>query len=128
MGIVRHDSVPGMSRVVVHQGVLYFTGHGARPEFVTPREQTAAVLQRLEELLVRFGSDKEHVLNALIFVKDISAYPEVSEVWQSWIPAEHAPACTLVEARISQESAWVEITLTAAVRGYAEAPSAGQEG
>lgn len=116
MGIERFDSVPGMSRAVVHKGLVYFTGHGARPEYVTPEEQTQAVLVRLEDLLTLYGSDKEHVLNAFIFIRDIAHYERIAAVWRDWIPAPFAPACTLVEAKLSQESLLVEITLTAAVR------------
>ena len=116
MKIERYDSVPGMSRAVVHNGVIYFTGHGARPEFVTPEEQTRAVLERLDGLLKQFGSDKEHVLNALIFVRDIACYEQVAAIWRAWIPAAYAPACTMVEGKPSQEYLHIEITLTAAVK------------
>ena len=74
MAIQRFDSVPGMSRAVIHNGVIYFTGHGARPEFTTPETQARAVLERLEGLLNQYGSDKEHVLSAFLFVKDIKDY------------------------------------------------------
>ncbi|HSK69430.1 MAG TPA: RidA family protein [Candidatus Limnocylindria bacterium] len=116
MAIQRFDSVPGMSRAVIHNGVIYFTGHGARPEFTTPRDQAQAVLARMDELLLRFGSDREHVLNAFLFVSDMRHYEEIASVWREWIPAQFAPASTLVEAKLSHEYLFLEVTLTAAVK------------
>ena len=53
--IPRRDVVPGMSRVVEYNGIAWFTGHSARPEFKTLATQSEAVMKRYAELFEQFG-------------------------------------------------------------------------
>lgn len=113
--IKRYDVNDRMSRVVVYNGVAHFCGHVAAPSNKTIEEQTAALLARYEELLEKFGSDKEHILTATIYLKDISLIDGMNKVWDQWIPKGCAPARACVQAPLAGEEFLVEIVMTAAV-------------
>ena len=69
--ITRRDVVPGMSRVVEYNGIAWFTGHSARPEFKTLATQSEAVMKRYAELFEQFGYKKENILMEYGYVRDI---------------------------------------------------------
>ena len=52
---------------------------------------------------------------ATIYLKDISYYDEMNEVWDSWIAEGHYPARACVEAALAERDLLVEIVVTAAV-------------
>ena len=61
------------------------------------------------------GSDKSKILMATIYLKDISYFDEMNEVWDNWVEAGHAPARACVEAALAEKELLVEIVVTAAV-------------
>ncbi len=116
MDVKRFDTGARMSRVVVHNNVAYFCGHVAAPDKVGIKEQTSALLARYEELLEKFGSDKDHILMATIYMKDIGMINEMNEVWDKWINPGHAPARACVEAKMAEDYILLEIVMTAAIK------------
>ena len=78
------------------------------------KEQTAGVLKNLEETLEKYGSDKEHILFAQVFLKDvIRDFDAMNEVWESWVVPGSEPARATVQAKMAKEEAMVEIIMTA---------------
>ena len=61
------------------------------------------------------GSDKSKILMATIYLKDISYFDEMNEVWDNWVETGHAPARACVEAALAEKELLVEIVVTAAV-------------
>ena len=53
--------------------------------------QTKETLENIDRVLAEIGSDKSKVLMATIYLKDISYYNEMNEVWDSWIAEGHYP-------------------------------------
>lgn len=104
MSIKRYDINKGSSRLVVHNGVAYFTGH-ASPRYQTLREQTAGVCRRYDELFAQFGLKKENIIMMNAYLKDINELPEFDEEWNKWVGEEHAPAGVAVQASPVQNSA-----------------------
>ncbi len=104
MSIQRYDVNKGSSRLVVHNGVAYFTGH-ARPNTPTLREQTAGLCKRYDELFEQFGLKKENIIMMNAYLKDINEIAEFEEEWNKWVGEEHAPAGVAVEASPVQNSA-----------------------
>ena len=48
------------------------------------KEQTAAILSKIENLLNQYGSDKKHILSATIYLKDIDAdFKDMNSVWDA---------------------------------------------
>lgn len=114
MEIIRYDAGPRMSRVVEYNGVLYFGGHVSHPKFKGIREQTEALTQRLDELFEEYGTDKDHMLSAMIHMKDISMIQEMNVVWEEWINDGNAPSRTCVEVELAEDYILLEITVVAA--------------
>ncbi len=103
MSIERYDVNKGSSRLVVHNGVAYFTGHAA-PTPATLREQTAALCRRYDELFAQFGLKKENIIMMNTYLKYINEIDEFKEEWGKWIGSEHGPAGVVVEAPPVQNS------------------------
>ena len=86
-----------MSKIVKHGGVAYLCGQVGAGETVA--QQTADCLDRVDTLLAEAGSDREHILQAIIWLADMSDFAEMNAVWDAWVPAGHAPARACGEAK-----------------------------
>ena len=107
--IVRRDVVPGMSRVVEYNGLAWFTGHSARPEFVGTLEQTKALCARYDELFAQFGYRKENLVMMYGFMADIEEYKDF-DAGKAGFECPDAPAAgVLVQARPSGEGNRLEL-------------------
>lgn len=73
----------GRCKTVTHGGMVWTvaTGKGA-----TVAEQTLAALALLETNLSEAGSDKHHIIDATIYLTDMSTKAEMDAVWCDWIP------------------------------------------
>ena len=117
MDIKRYEGNGRMSKAVVHNGVIYLSGqimHDAG-EGDCVIKQTQVVLEKIEQLLQKYGSGKDKLLTALIHLKDISLWAEMNTVWDKWIAPGHEPVRTTVQSALAGEHMLVEVTVTAAV-------------
>ncbi len=103
-----------MSKIVKHNGVVYLCGQVGAGDTVT--EQTQDCLARVDALLEEAGSDREHILQAIIWVADMADFAEMNAVWDAWVPAGHAPARACGEAKLARDVLKVEVIVTAAVK------------
>lgn len=115
MTIQRYEGNGRMSKAVVHHGIVYLCGQVAGSNS-NVKEQTRETLAKVEALLDKYGSDKNHLLSAVIHLKDMSLFNEMNEVWDDWILNGCEPARTCVEAKLAKENLLVEVTVTAAVK------------
>lgn len=115
MEIKRFETNERMSKVVLHNNTLYLCGQTHDEGDV--KEQTAAILSKIENLLNQYGSDKKHILSATIYLKDIDAdFKDMNSVWDDWVEKGFAPARACVEAKMAREALLVEISIVAAVK------------
>ena len=112
--IERMETGERMSKIVRHNGVVYLCGQVGAGESVA--EQTADCLSRTDHLLEQAGSDKEHILQAIIWISDMSYFAEMNAVWDNWVPKGHAPARACGEAKLARDVLKVEIIITAAIK------------
>lgn len=112
--IERIETKQRMSRIVKHNGVIYLCGQVCADATKGITEQTQTMLDKVDELLNKAGSDREHILSATIYIKDMKYFAEMNAVWDSWAPQGHAPARACVTANMAREELLVEITVTAA--------------
>lgn len=113
---VRFGEKSLMSDAVIYEGVAYLSGMvGRRGEDVA--SQTRAALEDLDEVLARVGSDRDHILSAIVWLSDIGEIGEMNAVWEDWFAPGRAPARATGEARLAREQYLVEITVTAAIKG-----------
>ncbi len=101
-----------MSKIVKHNGVAYLCGQVGNGETVA--DQTRDCLSRVDTLLKKAGSSRENILQAIIWVADMTDFDEMNEVWDVWVPDDHAPARACGEARLARPELKVEIIVTAA--------------
>lgn len=112
--IQRLETKPRMSRVVIHQGTIYLCGQVAKDANQGIEEQTQTMLDKVDELLLAAYSDREHLLSATIYIKDMQDFAAMNQVWDNWIPAGHAPARACVQASMARAELLVEISVVAA--------------
>lgn len=108
--------VPGRGRssVVVHNGLVYAV---ATDPFCASgiAAQTRNTLADLERLLVSAGSGKRGLIQATVYLSDISLKPDMDAEWIPWIgPEENWPqrACIGVDL---DEGYLIEVVVTAAL-------------
>lgn len=110
--IERIETSARMSRIVKHNGVAYLCGQvGDGP---TVADQTRDCLSRVDALLVKAGSSRDQILQAIVWLADMDDFTEMNEVWDAWVPAGHAPARACGEAKLARPELKVEIIVTAA--------------
>ena len=112
--IERLETGARMSRIVKHNGTIYLCGQVCADATKGITEQTQTMLDKVEALLLQAGSDKEHMLSATIYMKDMSVFAEMNAVWDNWVPQGHAPARACVEASMARDALLVEISVIAA--------------
>jgi enamine deaminase RidA (YjgF/YER057c/UK114 family) len=116
MTIKRIESGTRMSQAVVHNGTVYVAGQVAldAPN-KSVAEQTTAILARIDKLLADAGTDKRKLVQANIWLSDISKFDEMNKVWDAWVAPGSAPARATVESRLAAPQYSVEIAVVAAV-------------
>lgn len=114
MSIERLDTGTRMSQAVIHGDTIYLAGQVGDPGD-TAGEQTEQALQRVDELLARCGSSREHLLQVTIWVASMAAhFDEVNAVWDAWVPEGAAPVRAAGEAKLALPELKVEIIAVAA--------------
>lgn len=114
MTITREDRTGRMSGIVGFGDLIWLSGQTAEDRNADVREQVMSVLSKIDDKLERSGSDKHHILSATIWLKDISDFDAMNEVWDKWVSDESAPARATVEARLADPRLLVEIGIVAA--------------
>ncbi len=113
MSIERLHSGPRMSQAVIHGGIVYLAGQvGAPGEDATA--QTRAILASIDELLAEAGTDKSHLLTAMVWLADMADFAAMNVVWEEWIGGANAPTRATGEVRLATPDYRVEIIVTAA--------------
>ena len=113
MSIERIETKQRMSRIVKHNGIIYLCGQVCLDASQGITEQTITMLDKVDELLIKSGSDRQHILSATIYIKDMALFAEMNAVWDAWVPEGHAPARACVEASMAREELLVEISVIA---------------
>jgi enamine deaminase RidA (YjgF/YER057c/UK114 family) len=114
MSIARHDPSSILSQAVEHGSTVYLAGVVAKGLDKDIKGQTKEVLDEIDRLLAKSGSNKSKVLQAQIWVTDIRNRAPMNEVWTAWVDAKNLPARACVEAKLADPRALVEIMVIAA--------------
>ena len=105
-----------MSRIVVHNRTIYLCGQVCADATRDIAEQTETMLAKVDALLLQAGSDRQHMLSATVYLRDMKDFAAMNAVWDAWVPEGHAPARACVEARMARPELLVEISVVAAVK------------
>ena len=104
-----------MSKIVIHNDTVYLCGQVAKSSDDDINEQTRTMLDKVDDLLKQAGSDRQHILSATIYLKDMKYFSAMNEVWDAWVIEGHSPARACVEANLARAELLVEISVIAAV-------------
>ena len=115
------EAIGGYSRAVRSGDRIYVSGTTASGGcgvlgLKDAEEQTRAVLKIIIGAVESLGGNLSDIVRTRIYVKDISLWESVARV-HGEIFADVRPVCTLVEARLVDDSLLVEIEAEAVVAG-----------
>lgn len=110
--IERIETGPRMSKIVKHNGVVYLCGQVGDGTSVA--DQTRDCLSRIDTLLEKAGSSRKNILQAIVWLSDMSDFADMNSVWDAWVPEGHAPARACGESKLARTELKVEIIITAA--------------
>ncbi len=111
--ILRTDSSAILSKVVEYHGFIYSQGIVPRDKSAGITDQTKDVLSQIDELLEAHGTDNTRLLQAHVWLKNISDRDTMNQVWAEWLPNGQAPARAAVQAVLADPEWLVEIMITA---------------
>ncbi|MCM8559177.1 RidA family protein [Pseudomonas shahriarae] len=116
MTITRINSNSRLSGAVTYQDLVFLSGQvpGEGQDVGT---QTQEVLTKIDALLAEAGSDKDHLLNATIYLKNIQeGFAPMNDAWSAWLTPGQAPTRTTLQAELARPSVLVEISVIAVRR------------
>ena len=115
MSIERIETGARMSKVVIHSDTVYLAGFTAAKSLGEGlAEQTREVLAIIDGYLAKAGTDKTKILQAIIWLADMSTFAEMNKEWDKWVPQGCAPARACIEALLQGPEKKIEIEVTAA--------------
>ncbi|GLK69873.1 RidA family protein [Hansschlegelia plantiphila] len=114
--ITRYDSNGRLSKVVVHNGVVYLSGLTAKVKTPDAKAQTADILAQIDGYLKQGGSDKSRLLRVNIWLHDMAHFDAMNEVWDGWVDKDAAPSRATVMSPLAGDGInLVEMMATAVV-------------
>lgn len=106
-----------LANFVTYNGVVYLSGQVPTTTEEDIVLQTQEVLTKIDDLLEKAGSDRENLLSAQIWLKDMAQdFAKFNEIWEAWIGNYEPPARAAVEANMARPHVLVEIMVTAATK------------
>lgn len=107
------EGLPRISTVIAHGDTVYTCG--VTPEPVGDiKAQTRQVLERIDRLLHKAGTDKSKLLTAQVWLSDLKHFRDHNSVWNEWVDAENPPVRACVRSDLWHPDMLVEIAATAA--------------
>ena len=112
--IVRKQVNEKMSRIVEHNGTIYFAGIVSDDKELDIKVQAKRALEIADEKFKEAGTNKANLLRVEIFLKDIYRdFEAFNEVYKAWVPADDKPARACVQANMASHNTLVELVITA---------------
>jgi len=113
MTILREGTNERSSKIVKHNGVVYLSGQVGDGDSI--EEQSNDCLGRVDALLKQAGSSRENILQATVWLSNMSYFADFNTIWNEWVPTGHAPARACGEAKLARDILKVEVIVIAAV-------------
>lgn len=113
MTIQYFGQISRLSEATVANGFVFLAGMVPENTAVNVTEQTRDVLRQIDYWLAQCGSDKNHLLEATIFLPDLADYDAMNVAWDEWVNPQRAPARACVQAKLAKAEWAVEIKVSA---------------
>ena len=111
--LTRMGSNKILSSSVEYHNFVFLAGMTADDTSLDITGQTRQVLAKIDASLEANGTDKSHLLNCQIWLKDIRDRDAMNKVWTEWLGEEGRPARACVEANMADPRILVEIMVNA---------------
>lgn len=113
--ILRIESDARLSRVVVHDGIVYVAGVAADDRTMDIAGQTQQALAKIDRYLAAAGTDKSRLLTAQVWLKDIARdFDGMNRAWMAWTAPDCTPTRATAQCPMGAPDLLVEIIVTAA--------------
>jgi enamine deaminase RidA (YjgF/YER057c/UK114 family) len=113
--VQRFDVGARLSEMAIHNGVVYLAGQIPEDPNLDIEGQTLQVLQAIDRLLERAGTDKRKLLMVQIFLVDLKDFEGMNRVWDNWVVTGHTPPRATVQANLASPKWRLEVVATAAL-------------
>jgi enamine deaminase RidA (YjgF/YER057c/UK114 family) len=117
IGIIEAASdIPIISLASIHGNIVYLCGITADPARLGDvKDLTRQVLDRIDRLLSKAGTDKSKLLNAQVWLTDMALFADHNAAWNAWVDPKNPPVRMCVHsAQLWRPGLLVEIMVTAA--------------
>jgi len=112
MTVVRIDQDERMSQAVIHGDIVYLAGQVGTPGD-SVEVQAEQVLAKINDLLDRAGSSRDHLLRATILLADMASYGAMNQAWDAWVAEVGKPVRATYGVGPATPRHAVEIIVTA---------------
>ena len=116
MAIIRRELEPILANVVETGSFVFTAGAIADDLTLDVEGQARQALGDLDKFLGLCGSDKSHILSAVIWLADIRLRDAMNKAWIAWADPANLPARACVENRMADPTCLVEIQIVAVKR------------
>lgn len=114
MQIERFDINHRRSRLVKYNGMCFLSGQFS-DSAGDITQQTIETIAKIDDLLARAGTDKSRLLTAQIWLRDMSDFKAMNDVWDSWIDPANPPTRCCGQVFMADPDMRIEIVVSAAV-------------
>ena len=102
------------SEIAISGALVHLAGQLATDTSLDIRGQTQQTLDMIDRFLADAGTDKNHIMSVMIFLKDIERdYAAMNQVWDAWVADIQTLPRTCVEAKLYHPDVLVEMTVVA---------------
>jgi enamine deaminase RidA (YjgF/YER057c/UK114 family) len=108
--------IPIISIASIRDNTVYLCGITADPaKLGDVKDQTRQILDRIDRLLARAGTDKSKLLTAQVWLTDMAFFADHNAAWNAWVDAKNPPVRMCVNSpQLWRPGLLVEIMVTAA--------------
>ena len=116
MSVTRIEKTTGpgpiMSRCVVKGDTVYVAGLTATDRSADITGQTQQIVDKIDGYLAEAGTDKSKLLQANLWISDMSNFAAMNAVWNNWVDRENPPVRACVRADLAVPELLIEIMVT----------------
>ena len=116
MSVTRIEKTTGpgpiMSRCVVKGDTVYVAGLTATDRSADITGQTQQIVDKIDGYLAEAGTDKSKLLQANLWISDMSNFAAMNAVWNNWVDPENPPVRACVRADLAVPELLIEIMVT----------------
>ena len=98
---------------MVKGDMVYVAGLTASDRSADIKGQTQQILDKIDDYLSQAGTDKSKLLQANLWITDMTNFSAMNEVWNAWVDPENPPVRACVKADLAVPELLVEIMVTA---------------